>query len=48
MVLYKKEKAKQLYMEQIDLLKQKKEYEAKLAELDRRHSLERVVRTRKG
>lgn len=48
MVLYKKEKAKQLYLEQIELMKQKKEYEAKIAELDRTHSLERVITTRKG
>ena len=48
MVLYKKEKAKQLYLEQIEIMKQKKEYEARIAELDRKHSLERVVTTRKG
>jgi hypothetical protein len=48
MVLYKKEKAKQLYLDQLELMKQKKEYEAKIAELDRKHSLERVITTRKG
>ena len=47
MVLYKKEKAKQLYMEQIELMKQKKEYEARISELDRQNSLERVINTRK-
>ncbi len=48
MVLYKKEKAKKLYLEQIEIMKQKKEYEARIAELDRKHSLERVITTRKG
>ncbi len=47
MVLYKKEKAKQLYQEQLQLMKQKRNYEAKIAEMDKQHSLERLVLARK-
>ena len=47
MVLYKKEKAKQLYQEQLMLLKQKQEYQSKISEIDNRHSLDRLVLARK-
>ena len=47
MVLYKKEKAKQLYQEQVLLMKQKKEFESKVTEIDRKHSLNRLVLARK-
>lgn len=47
MVLYKKEKAKQLYQEQLMLMRQKKEYQSKISEIDTRHSLDRLVLARK-
>jgi hypothetical protein len=47
MVLYKKEKAKQMYDEQMQIRKQKKIYEAKVAEIDRERSLERLITARK-
>jgi hypothetical protein len=47
MVLYQKEKAKQLYQEQLAIIKQKREYEARLAEMERQHSLERLALSRK-
>jgi hypothetical protein len=47
MVLYKREKAKQLYEEQIQILKKKREFESKVAEIDRQHSIERLVAARK-
>jgi hypothetical protein len=45
--LYKKEKAKQLYQEQLDLMKQKKAFEKHVAEIDREHSIERLILARK-
>ncbi|KAJ3414067.1 Coiled-coil domain-containing protein 81 [Chytridiales sp. JEL 0842] len=47
MVLYQKEKAKQLYQEQLAIIKQKREYESRLAEMERQHSLERLALSRK-
>ena len=47
MVLYKKEKAKQLYLEQLQLMKQKREFEGRIAEIDKQHSLDRLIASRK-
>ncbi|KAJ1549739.1 hypothetical protein HK096_010722, partial [Nowakowskiella sp. JEL0078] len=47
MFLYKKEKAKQLYQEQLAIVSQKKDYETKISEIERRHSLERLAISRK-
>ncbi|KAJ3308849.1 Coiled-coil domain-containing protein 81 [Blyttiomyces sp. JEL0837] len=47
MLLYQKEKAKQLYQEQLAIMKQKQEYEARVAALERQHSLERLALSRK-
>ena len=47
MVLYKKEKAKQLYQEQLQLMKQKKDFEMRVSDIDKMHSLERLVLARK-
>lgn len=47
LTLYKKEKAKQLYQEQLDLMKQKKAFESHVAEIDREHSIERLILSRK-
>ncbi|KAJ3094271.1 Coiled-coil domain-containing protein 81 [Phlyctochytrium planicorne] len=47
MFLYQKEKAKQLYQEQLAIIKQKREYESRIADIDRQHSLERLALSRK-
>ncbi|KAJ3195607.1 Coiled-coil domain-containing protein 81 [Irineochytrium annulatum] len=47
MFLYQKEKAKQLYQEQMAIIRQKKEYETRLADMDRQHSLDRLALSRK-
>ncbi|KAI8853531.1 hypothetical protein BC829DRAFT_439936 [Chytridium lagenaria] len=47
MFLYQKEKAKQLYQEQMAIIKQKREYESRIADIDRQHSLERLALSRK-
>ncbi|KAI9349434.1 hypothetical protein DFJ73DRAFT_760568 [Zopfochytrium polystomum] len=47
MFLYQKEKAKQLYQEQLAIIKQRQEYEARMAALERQHSLERLALSRK-
>ncbi|KAI8843783.1 hypothetical protein BJ741DRAFT_589232 [Chytriomyces cf. hyalinus JEL632] len=47
MFLYQKEKAKQLYQEQLAILKQRREYETKVAELEKQHSLDRLSVSRK-
>ena len=47
LALYKKEKAKQLYQEQLDLMKEKKAFEKHVAEIDREHSIERLILARK-
>ena len=47
LALYKKEKAKQLFQEQLNFMKQKKAFEQHVAEIDRQHSLERLIRARK-
>ncbi|KAI8799350.1 hypothetical protein BJ742DRAFT_687284, partial [Cladochytrium replicatum] len=43
MFLYKKEKAKQLYQEQLAIMKQKKDYEAKVAEIERKEALDQLA-----
>ncbi|KAJ3287389.1 hypothetical protein HK104_008639 [Borealophlyctis nickersoniae] len=46
MFLYQKEKAKQLYQEQLAIVRQKREYEARLLDLERKHSLEKLALSR--
>ncbi|KAJ1565256.1 hypothetical protein HK405_012802 [Cladochytrium tenue] len=47
MFLYQKEKARQLYQEQLAIIRQRRDYEARLANLERQHSLERLALSRK-
>ncbi|KAJ3052742.1 hypothetical protein HK097_005773 [Rhizophlyctis rosea] len=47
MFLYQKEKAKQLYQEQMAIIRQKREYEARVREMERKHSLERLALSRR-
>ena len=47
MLLYQKEKAKQLYQEQMAIIRQKREYEARVREMERKHSLERLALSRR-
>ncbi|KAI9337735.1 hypothetical protein BDR26DRAFT_935462 [Obelidium mucronatum] len=47
MFLYQKEKAKQLYQEQLAILKQRREYETRVADMEKNHSLERLALSRK-
>ncbi|KAJ3037688.1 hypothetical protein HDV00_001410 [Rhizophlyctis rosea] len=47
MFLYQKEKARQLYQEQLAIIKQKREYEQRVAEMERKHSLERLAMSRR-
>ncbi|KAI9197302.1 uncharacterized protein BJ171DRAFT_520663 [Polychytrium aggregatum] len=47
MFLYQKEKAKQLYQEQLAIIKQKREYEARVADIERKNALERLCLSRK-
>ncbi|KNC97512.1 uncharacterized protein SPPG_06987 [Spizellomyces punctatus DAOM BR117] len=46
MYLYQKEKAKQLYQEQLAIIKQRREYEARVADMERQHSLDRLTMSR--
>ncbi|KAJ3096795.1 hypothetical protein HK100_005488 [Physocladia obscura] len=47
MFLYQKEKAKQLYQEQLAILKQRRDYEKHVADMEKHHSLERLTSSRK-
>ncbi|KAJ8330113.1 Coiled-coil domain-containing protein 81 [Batrachochytrium dendrobatidis] len=47
MVLYQKEKAKQLYQEQMAIVRQRREYAHKVTEIEKRHSLDRLAISRK-
>ncbi|KAJ3074914.1 hypothetical protein HDU98_009883 [Podochytrium sp. JEL0797] len=47
MFLYQKEKAKQLYQEQLAILKQRRDYEVQVADMEKNHSLERLSLSRK-
>lgn len=47
MALYQREKAKQLYYEQLAIVRQKEEYAKKVAEIEKRHSLTRLELSRK-
>ena len=47
MFLYQKEKAKQLYQEQLAIIKQKREYETRVADIEKQHSLDRLALSRK-
>ena len=42
MALYQKEKAKELFKEQLAIVQQRKNYEAKVAEIEKHHSLQRI------
>lgn len=47
MILYQREKAKQLYQEQLEIIKRKREYEVRVADMERKHSLERLAASRR-
>jgi hypothetical protein len=47
MALYQREKAKQLYYEQLSIVQQKEQYAKKIAEIEKRHSLSRIDVSRK-
>ncbi len=47
MALYQREKAKQLYQEQLAIVRQRQEYTKRVAEIEKRHSLERLALSRK-
>ncbi|KAI8923519.1 hypothetical protein BC831DRAFT_470742 [Entophlyctis helioformis] len=47
MALYQKEKAKQLYQEQLAIVRQRREYAHRVTEIEKRHSLERLAMSRK-
>eukprot|EP00842_Homolaphlyctis_polyrhiza_P004398 jgi/Hompol1/495/HPOL_003921-RA len=47
MALYQKEKAKQLYQEQLAIVHQRQEYANRVAEIEKRHSLDRLALSRK-
>ena len=47
MALYQREKAKQLYQEQLAIVKQRENYLKKIGEIEKRHSLERLTVARK-
>jgi hypothetical protein len=47
MALYQRAKAKQLYYEQLAIVRQKEEYAKKVAEIEKRHSLTRLELSRK-
>jgi hypothetical protein len=47
MFLYQKEKAKQLYQEQLAIIKQRREFENRLEAVEKQHSLERLALSRK-
>lgn len=46
MALYQREKAKQLYYEQLAIVKQKEDYAKKVEELEKKHSQTRLEQTR--
>ncbi len=47
MALYQREKAKQLYYEQLAIVRQKQDYAKKVADFDQKHSLSRLDLSRK-
>jgi hypothetical protein len=47
MAIYQREKAKQLYQEQITIVSQRKAYAARVAEIEKRNSLGRLALSRK-
>ncbi|KAJ3355390.1 hypothetical protein HDU91_005674, partial [Kappamyces sp. JEL0680] len=47
MALYQREKAKQLYYEQLAIVRQKQDYAQKVSDIERRHSLHRLDISRK-
>ncbi|KAI8904301.1 hypothetical protein EDD86DRAFT_213075 [Gorgonomyces haynaldii] len=47
MALYQREKAKQLYQEQLAIVRQRQSYASKVADIEKRHSLERLALSRK-
>lgn len=47
MALYQREKAKQLYQEQMAIVRQRKAYATKVAEIEKRHSIQRLTLSRK-
>jgi hypothetical protein len=47
MALYQKEKAKQLYQEQMAIVEQRRAYSKKVAEVEKMHSLDRLAQSRK-
>ena len=47
MALYQREKAKQLYYEQLAIVRQRRDYAHKVADLEKRHSLAKLELSRK-
>ncbi len=47
MELYQREKAKQLYYEQLAIVRQRQEYAKKVADIERKHSLTRLEHSRR-
>jgi hypothetical protein len=47
LALYQREKAKQLYYEQLAIVRQKRDYVIRIADIDKKHSLNRLDIARK-
>jgi histidinol-phosphate/aromatic aminotransferase/cobyric acid decarboxylase-like protein len=47
MALYQREKAKQLYYEQLAIVRQRQDYAKKVAEIEKKHSLTRLEYSRR-
>lgn len=47
MALYQREKAKQLYYEQLAIVRQRQDYAQKVADIEKKHALSRLELSRK-